>query len=289
MVFCACDTATKDCKQNPNDYSYLAYSDDGASWQLVSGFSGFQGSVPDIVKRGNTLYIYTPDPDKVTRYNITTGVVDSKNISIKQADGSADDLGDVSPYLDPATNKIVLFYKTTAGFSGDPQFCTTCSERSATEVDGSDGAQFLTDSGERLSTSVQPKFGDADIFYDGSKYILYIGENANTSTPGAKNKTIVYTSTTLKGSYTAVSTLPSGVLTESGSVPQGYYDSATQKYWTYITVLSPSAPAIIKRAIHSDFSKQLTDADFTTVLTGTNFSIFGSAYTLEGPGFAVNN
>ncbi|MCL4384929.1 MAG: hypothetical protein M1326_01245, partial [Cyanobacteria bacterium] len=104
-----------------------------------------------------------------------------------------------------------------------------------------------------------------------------------------KNKTTVYTSTTLKGTYTAVSTLPSGVLTESGSVPQGYYDSATQKYWTYITVLSPSAPAMIKRAIHSDFSKQLTDADFTTVLTGTNFSIFGSAYTLEGPGFALNN
>ncbi len=150
MVFCACDTATKDCTKNPNDYSYLAYSDDGASWQLVSGFSGFQGSVPDVVKRGSTLYIYTPDPDKVTRYNITTGVMDSKIIAITQTDGSADDLGDVSPYLDPSTNKIVLFYKTTAGFQGDPQTCTTCAERSATEVDGSDGAQFLTDSGDRF-------------------------------------------------------------------------------------------------------------------------------------------
>jgi len=268
--------------QVSNDYTYLAYSDDGDSWTPVSNSTAFQGSVPDMVKRGDTLYIYTPDPDKVTRYNITTGTMDSKNIVITQSDGSTDDLGDVSPYLDPETNKIVLFYKSTKGYSGDPQFCTTCPERSATEVDGSDGVQFLTDSGDRLSTSVQQKFGDADIFYDGSKYILYIGENA--STQGEKSKTFVYTSTTLKGTYTAVSTLPSGVLTESGSVPQGYYDSATGKYWTYITVLSPTSPAVIKRAVHSDFSRQLTDADFTTVLSGSTFLGLGTSYTVEGPG-----
>ncbi len=99
----------------------------------------------------------------------------------------------------------------------------------------------------------------------------------------------MYSSATLKGTYMAVSTLTNSVLTDSGSVPQGYYDNATQKYWTYITVLSPNSPATIKRAIHSDFSKALTDADFTTVLTGSGFSIFGSTYTLEGPGFSVNN
>lgn len=285
LAFHACDRSAKDCvTTNTNHSIYLAYSDDGVSWSPLPNYTPFQGSVPDVVKRGDTLYIYTPDPDKVTRYSISTGTTDSKLFTITKSDGSKDDLGDVSAYLDPSTNKIVIFYKSTATIAPgqDPALCTTCPFRSATEVEGSDGTAFLMDNGDRVSDQLS----DEDLFYDGSKYILYFGKNAQA--PGEKSKTFVYTSTTLGGTYTTINTLTGGVLTESGSAPAGYFDMATGKYWTYITVLSPNAPAVIKRAIHSDFSKQLTDADFTTVISGDTYPGLGSSYTVEGPGFAEN-
>jgi len=201
------------------------------------------------------------------------------SVTIKKSDGSQEDYADPSLYLDPSTNKIILFYLSTTGYSGDPANCTTCPIRSGTEVDGSDGTQFVMDSGDRASVS-GGKITDPDIFYDGSKYILYIAKELQ--------QVLVYTSTTLQGTYSPVTALTGGILTNYGSVPAGYYDSVTGKYWTYITVLSPTTPSVIKRAVHNDFSKQLTDADFTTVIPGSNFIGLGSSYTVESPGFAVN-
>lgn len=268
---------------NKNQLIYLAYSDDGASWTPVPGFKPFSGSAPDVVRRGDTVYIYTPDPDKVTRYNAATGVLDAgTSVTIRKSDGTTDHYGDVTPYLDPSTDKIVLFYKSTLGFNGDPQLCDSCPERSATEVDGGDGSQFVMDSGDRISSG---KISDVDVFNDGQRYYLYLG--SNPTRPGETAKVTVYTSQTLKGSYSILSTLPNGVLTSSGSVPQGYYDAATEMYWTYITVLRPNQPAIIKRAIHKDFSRQLTDADFTTVISNS-YPGLKSTDSPESPGFAVN-
>ncbi len=230
-----------DPSKNTNCTVYLAASDDGAAWAPVSGFTPFKGSAPDIVTRAGTVYFYAPDPDLVTRYNLSTGALTrGVPVVIHQADGTNDDYGDVSPILDPATNKIVLFYKTTKGFSGDPQLATLpiCS---ATEVDGSDGTSFQKDDGERLGPA---QHADSAIFSDGSAYFLYVGYNLLK--PGETAKVVVYTSATLRGTYTPVSTLAGGILVEGGSVPSGYIDAAAG-------TIKPAAGGFFYRALTRRF------------------------------------
>jgi len=61
MAFHACDTSAGiDCNMPMNHKVYLAQSEDGVNWSLVPGWQPFQGSVPDVIRRGDTLYIYTP-------------------------------------------------------------------------------------------------------------------------------------------------------------------------------------------------------------------------------------
>lgn len=281
MAFSASVTNTQLSK-----FTHLAYSDDGASWNAVTQFHSYQASVPDVVIRSNILYVYTPDPDILVRYDVATGTTNQSPVQIFKAAGGTDDFGDVSAYLDPATDKIVLFYKSTLGVIGDPQYATNCPERSATEIDGSNGSQFLMDDGDRLTAAEMARKGDTDMFFDGTRYLLYVGKN--TQSQGETPKVFVYTCATLRGTYVPLATLSSGMLTQCGSVPQGYYDSATSNYWTYITVLSPTVSAVIRRAVHHDFSQPLSDADFTTVLAGSNYPGLGALYSVEGPGVVVN-
>ena len=193
LAFHAC-VPSSTCSSPTTHTTYLGYSDDGVSWSPVSGFTAYQGSVPDIIKRGDTLYFY--NPQKVRKYTISTQTLgDSTAVSITKSDGSKEDFVDPSPYLDTSTNKIVLFYLSSTGVSGDPAQCTTCPMRSATEVDGSDGTQFTVDDGDRILVA---NGTDPDIYYDGSQYILYVSKG--TSVYAA-------TSTTLKGTYTLISAL----------------------------------------------------------------------------------
>lgn len=274
LAFHGCDTSTTNCSSPQNHSTYLAYSDDGASWTPLPNFTSFSGSVPDVIKRGDKLYVY--NPGKVRRYTISpqTWETSSTSITMTKSDGSTENFVDPSPYLDTSTNKIILFYLSSTGVSGDPAQCTTCPMRSATEVDGSGGTQFVVDSGDRILVA---NGTDPDIFYDGSRYILYISLGA---------RVYVATSATLQGTYTLVSTLPGGLLTTAGGVPAGHYDSSTQKYWTYVH--DTSNPSVIKRAVHSDFSTSLSSSDFSTVVSGSTFTGLGPSYSVQSPGFVVN-
>lgn len=273
LAFHACDTSTVNCSSPQNHSTYLAYSDDGVSWTPLSDVTAFQGSVPDIIRRGDTLYIF--NPGTVRKYTISAKTLGSStSVTMTKSDGSAESFVDPSPYLDTSTNKIILFYLSSTGVTGDPAQCTTCPMRSATEVDGSDGTQFVVDSGDRILIS---NGTDPDTFYDGSQYIMYISKGPSV---------LVSTSTTLKGTYSLVSTLTNGTLTNVGGIPAGQYDSATAKYWTYVH--TASSPSVIKRAIHSDFSKTLSDSDFSTVVSGSTYTGLGSSYSVQSPGFAVN-
>lgn len=274
LAFHACNTAVLPCS-NPSDHTtYIAYSDNGTSWAPLPDFTPFQGSVPDIIRRNDTLYIYTPG--KVIRYTISTKTQDNgTSVTMTTPTGSSESFVDPSPYLDPSTNKIVLFYLSNTGSVGDPAQCTTCPMRSATEVDGSNGSRFVVDSGDRAMVS-GGQVTDPDIFYDGTKYVLYISRGPSV---------LVFTSPSLQGTYTPVSTLTNGLLTSVGGVPAGHYNATTGEYWTYVHASNPS---VIKRATHSDFSRQLTSADFSTVLSGASFSTLGASYLVQSPGFLVN-
>jgi hypothetical protein len=280
MAFHACDTATTDCRDPRNHRVYLAQSDDGAAWQIVPGWQPFAGSVPDVIRRGNTLYIFTPG--NVARYRFDTRTLDApRQVAIS---GLGDNVGfvDPSPTLDNQ-GRIVLFFLVSEPGKGDPAGCapgeTTCVKhfRSATEVAGSDGTQFALDAGDRASVTIGANISprtasDPDIFFDGKRYVLYIAYGPSIS---------VWTSPDLRGAFAA-----GGMLSQdTGSIPAGHFDVSTGKYWTFSHIPRKDI-AIIRRAVHSSLTL-LSENDWVTVLTGANIGLPATT-TVESPGFAIN-
>jgi hypothetical protein len=177
--------------------------------------------------------------------------------------------------------RLVLFY--LPGILGqDPAGCapgeTACVKHfhSAVEVEGSNGTAFVAQPGDRVEVpiNVPGSASDPDIFYDGTRYVLYISRGPSVE---------VYTGSTLHGSYTLLTSLPDGYLTRAGGVPAGHFDPATASYWTYVH----TGEGVIRRAVHASLDTPLNDGDFTTVLSGSSIGL-GASYRVESPGFAVN-
>lgn len=279
MSFHICDAT---CYTVNDHMTNLAESDDGTNWTLVPNFTPLQGSVPDVIIRGEKLYLY--NPGKVTRYNNSTGLWDLSPtmVSITDSVGMPVQYVDPSAYID-SLGRIVLFFLNSTGnpMGQDPAGCQTypCTKYfdSATEVDGSDGTLFVKDPGHRLVYNLSSgTASDPDIFYDDSKYIIYISKGGSIC---------AYTCNTLAGSYTAVAELPNAVLTFQGGVPCGYYDPVSGNYWSYVHS-NVSGNVVIKQAIHAGLNSQLNT--FTTVMSGP---IIGEPSTskTESPGFCVND
>lgn len=270
-----------------NHNTYLAQSEDGAAWSLVSGFTPYAGSVPDVVRRGNILYFF--NPGVLHRYHFDTGAMDPPvNVEPKFANGTRDSFADPSPLLDDE-GRIVFFYLATSGMQGqDPARCapgqSTCTKvfRSATEEAGSDGARFTVDAGNRVEVTINSTQtgSDPDIYQGKEGFVLYVSVGS-----GVK----AFTSTTLRGTYTSIAGLTNDQLTQTaGGVPAGHFDSATNKYWTYVHKGSPSTPAVIRRAVTDRIDQAISDASFVTVLSGETTPGLGSSYVVESPGFVLN-
>jgi hypothetical protein len=274
MSFHACNNnGSVECGNPSNHSTYLAQSNDGATWTIVPGWTPYTGSVPDVIRRGDTIYIYTANA-KVRRYSASTGQFLSES-TIQLTDSAA-----TGGYVDPSMilddqGRLVMFY--LLGVVGqDPAQCSAypCTKQfhSATEVTGSDGAQFVAESGDRVAIQLTSgSASDPDVFHDGSKYVVYISRG---------NAVQVYTSSTLHGTYAVSTSLPGGgyLTTNGGGVPAGIYTSG--QYWTYVT-----SNGEIKRATHSTLNSQVSS--FTTVANGSSVGL-GSTYRLESPGVALN-
>ncbi len=284
MAFHACDTSGGvECHDPRNHMVYLAGSEDGLNWSLIPGWEPYSGSVPDLIRRGETLYIYTPG--QLVRYHLDSDTIDPPTkVQISDLE---------SGYVDPSLiiddeGRLVLFFlygqlgMDPAGCSPDEESCVR-EIGSATETVGSDGAEFVLDDGQRASMTLDPtsqlrSFSDPDIFFDGNQYVLYISHGASTS---------VWVSKELRGEYVQEPSLPQGLLTNNtGGVPAGYYDPLSSQYWTFAHV-GRDGQTVIRRATHPDIFQQLSDADFTTVLTGESVGL-GSGFEVASPGFAVN-
>jgi len=293
MAFHACNTATTDCNDPQNHMVYVAQSDDGASWSPVPGYVAYSGSVPDLVRRENVLYVYSPGI--VRRYRIDMDAwEDPVPVRLTGSNGSSEEFVDPSAWVDEE-GRIVLFYMVGMR-GGDPAQCApgqmTCTKifRSATEVEGGDGADFLADEGNRveIQISYQPMgsenfwmgtASDPDIFNDTNGYVLYISRG---------NSVQVFTSNELRGSYVVASSLPNGLLSSNlGGIASGYYDAGSGKYWTYVHS-NQAGTAEIMRAVHSSIASPLTQGQFSTIISGATFPGLGSTYRVESPGFAVN-
>lgn len=285
MAFHAC--ASGECASGPGSHKvYLAQSDDGGSWSLVPGWTPFQGSVPDVIRRGGTLYIYTPG--KLARYNLETGAVDGPlDVKIQGLDQG---IVDPSLILDDQGRLVLFFLYGRIG--GDPAGCPagqdSCEQRfgSATEVEGSDGTLFALDNGDRVTVTVSrssdstyKSASDPDIFFDGRQYVLYLSHGQSTS---------VWIAAGLRDRYTSVSILPQALLTDrSCGIASGHFDIASSHYWLFCHRSSPGAGTMIYSARHSDFSRQLGQDDLKAAISGESIGL-GPGFNVESPGFAVN-
>lgn len=284
LSFHACDPTTTNCADPRNHKVYVAQSDDGFNWDILPGWEPTQGSVPDLIRRGDTLYVFYcywgQIASKVLRYDFSTKTW-GEPVSLKIADTEAPNgFVDMSATIDDQ-GRLVLFYLVAAA-GQDPAGCapgeTTCNKRfrSATEVVGSDGTQFSADSRDRLQITIDntSSASDPDIFFDGSRHVLYISRQQSVQ---------VYTSQTLQGEYVLSGSLSDGYLTNSVGIACGYFDQANSNYWTY----GHTYDGTILRAVHTSLDQVLGESDFETVITGDSMGL-GESCQVQSPGFAVN-
>jgi len=288
MAFHACDAFTLNCSDPRNHQVYLAESNDGLTWNLAAGWQPFPGSVPDVIRRGDTVYIYTGP--SIVRLHLQDGTADAPaTISLRTADGATADVlpTDVSLIVDDQGHLVIFFLYGTMG--SDPAMCApgeaTCVKRigSATEVEGTDGAEFVLDEGDRLSVSIGAgtpfqSVSDPDISTDGRDAYLLLSHGPWMT---------VWTSTDLRGSYRQLNVPPMGFLTAgSGGVGASHFDASSGTIWLY-SHIHQQVGMVIRRATVKDFARQLEEPDWTTVLTGESLGL-GQGVNVESPGVAVN-
>ena len=241
LAFAACDDQ-HECGGPRRKTTYLAESDNGANWTPVPGYEPQQGGVPDLIRRGNTLYLYFNAPSEslmVRRYRYDTGTWEVRTVVtlIDPANPSARAI-ETGSILDDR-GRIVLFYRAGAwltvseGCEGPKNMLQI---HSATEVEGSDGLVFRRDEGVRYSIEPGPEVqvADPDIFEGPDGYILYVQE-PDFRTDLYRNL-VVLSSTSLREEYQPVPNLPDGSLCQCGGGRRGgFYDEDSGTYWTYIS------------------------------------------------------
>ncbi len=274
MAFLACEGDPNQCGNPMNHRVYLASSDDGVHWSVPADWQPYQGSVPDVVERGDKIYIYTPN--QVVIIDETSGEV-SEPVDV-QIDTDLLPAGfvDPSPALDE-NGRIVLFFipgsfEAIGTCSGGATSCTI-PVYSATETDAMDGIHFKLDDGVRAEVGVDTTGGfrsatDPDIFFDGTQWVLYVSHGASMS---------LWTSSSLRGSYTQSTSLTGGLITHgTGGVGAGVFDDTGGQYWTFAHINDGSGNTVIRRAAHSSLTSQLSSGDFATVLSASDLGFSGS-------------
>ncbi|HFC08967.1 MAG TPA: hypothetical protein ENJ54_03775 [Chloroflexi bacterium] len=274
MAFHACDTAQSACDTPSTHHVYLAQSADGVAWQLVPGWQPFSGSVPDLIRRGDTLYIYTPGA--VTRYHFDTGVLEAtQRVTVE---GLPQGFVDPSLMLDDQGRLVLFFVQGVIG--GDPGGCNgeaQCERtvRSAVEVSGSDGTRFQPVEGARVTVTVGQgqafrSLSDPDVFSDGQRMVLLTSHGLSVQ---------AWESPNLHGAYSLISVLSRG----QGGVPSGYYDPQSQRYWIYVHY-SPNlqTPTVIRLARVPGLKRSLSASDFVTVFSGQSIGL-GSTWAVASP------
>lgn len=282
MAFLACNPSTVNCNDPRNHRTFLAQSNDGATWTLVSSVPSLPGSVPDVIRHGNTLYVFSPGT--VARYHLDTGKIDlPQPVTITAGNNSNELFVDPSITVD-ANGNLVLFY-LLGQIGSDPAHCppgeSSCTKviHSATEVVGSDGTRFIIDPGDRADISIngQETASDPAIIKNPNGYTLLISRGQSVE---------AMTSSDLRGTFKDVFTLPGGMLVSNlGGVPDGYYDSASGRYWIYIT--SGMNNSVIRRAVSNNVTSPLTENQFLTVLSGSSIGL-GSSFIVASPGITPN-
>ena len=278
MSFHTCDSSTSMMCGDPRNHTvYVAGSYDGWDWEILEDVPSFSSSVPDIVFRDDILYVVALP--QLRRLNLRTGewLQETEAMVLDQNDARM-------LHVDPSLgiddeNRLVMFFME--GIEGqNPATCpygmSTCTKEflTATEVVDSYGTTFVLDDGVRFSvTLTQPQSvaADPDYFYGRDGHIVYLSRG---------QKTQVFTSSELRGSYTALG----DQLTNQGGVPAGFYHAQEDRYYTYVTKYEGEHTRI-QLAVHDALETELREEDFTVVISGEVF--FSDTHNVASPGIWV--
>ncbi|MCB9745670.1 MAG: hypothetical protein H6740_24060 [Alphaproteobacteria bacterium] len=280
--------------EDPNAFNHevwIASSDDGERWAVPEGFEPWLGSVPDLVRRGDSLYVYA-GPGLVRRYRFDTDTWEEPAPFETTVEGV--NWRDPSPMVGE-DGLIHMFYLDSPITDGDPAECPRDAVEpcemafgSAIEVDGSDGTLFEPVDGARVTVTLQPgeRASDPDIFRTAEGWGLLITWLEGSS---------LYLSDSLHGGYAAVPTLGemSQLSEPFAGVSAGHYDPETQDYWLYVTWPEPTGGAgppdiQVRRAVFEGFDRTLTAGDFSPTWVGGDGSGLPEGYWAASPGFAEN-
>ena len=266
MSFHTCAPGAADCNNPANHIVQLAQSADGASWSMVPGWQSYKGSVPDVFRRGNTLFVISTSG--LTKVDMTTGSTTTSSVTLSEGTFVDPSLAQLSD------GRLILFF--LPGIPGqDPAQCAageaSCVRqiRSAVEVPGSDGTRFTVDAGARITETITGgAFSDPDIFFNGTEWVLYVSRGPSVH---------AYASASLQGSYAF-----RGVVSNNlGGVPAGLrLNDGTIATYVH-TSLGGSTE--IRRATSATGTSSI--GGFVTALTGQSLGLGAHA---ESPGLALN-
>ncbi len=280
LAFHTCDPSnpSKPCGNPMNHQVQLAWSADGERWELVPGWDAIPGSVPDVIRRGDKAYVITAG-GFLTRFDLVSG----RALAAVQVrvDGERARFVDPSWALDDE-GRLVIVFMDGGPPGADPARCPPGEETcvkvfgSATEIPGSDGEQFLRDSGSRLEVEIGngQTASDPDVFFDGERWVLYLSKGGVT----------VYTSKDLRGTYELNESLPNGVLATSGAtVPCG--ERAGTEFWT-LGHWNEGGINAIRRARHASIETPLQASDFKPLFDTQALGL--GRVNADSPGLAKN-
>jgi len=305
MAFQACNAGgANGCPGYKKHNVHLAQSNDGVHWLPIPGIEPFEGAVPDLIRRGNSLYVYylpfgdtvPPGTLNVRRYNVITGELQDEDIvTVMDESGVKEAVADPSLILDENGNLVLFCIAQDVGLD-DPDRCmpgrVSCKKtfRSATEVEGSNGREFIVDSGNRYERQIgsNEALGDPDVFQAPGGYVMYVRYVDESYQSGPPDATLLLFSSDLRGSYALDTALEDGVLTRRISGGSGVYDFATKQYWTYGAQVDPWSRLVIAGAVHASFDITIFESRLQTVITGGDVIGLGPDFAVSNPGLAIN-
>jgi len=272
IAFHAC---TSNCGNPQNHTIYLAGSNDGVTWSLISAFAGRAGSVPDLVFFNRYLYLFhAAGAESWVKMNACFEVVETGSVALVSAEDTA---GYVDPSLVAAGLDLTLFYLPGI-FGADPAGCTSypCTKKihSAT-ADDTTLTSFTQVTGDRVALTIASGvLSDPDIVAksDGT-YALYVSAGPST---------YVFTSPTVDGTFTSPDgSTPRAISNNSGGVPSALQAPYGQ-IWLYVTK-NQSGVEVLRRGVSADGITPISDAQFATVIDHSISAGFTSATSVSSP------
>ena len=274
MAFHSCMVGSPDCNNPAQHEVQLAQSANGITWTVVEGWQAYPGSVPDVLRRDDVLYVISTSG--LRRIDMVSGDVYEDRVELVGSD--------LFGFVDPSlallpTGELTLFFLPGQP-GGDPASCGTqpsCTReiRSALEIPQSQGGQFAVNPVAHVSVTIDQScrggdcfFSDPDIFFNGKSWVLYISRGASTDALISKD---------INGPFDYASK----VSDNSGGVPAGIWDPERNTVLTYV---SDGQKGTILNAASVDGLSMLSS--FSEVLNGAMLPF--ESGLVGSPGLAIN-